>query len=290
MHSLHGVHILLAGGDRREAEIYRVWSSAGAEVKLYGFTGCPELAPAAHATEADLGKTAVLIFPVSGVRGDGTVLSPGGRLAVGPLLAQLSANLLVLAGSAASPWREMLQGRGRLVETAEDDELALRNAVPTAEGAIEKAMALSDITVHGSRALVLGMGRCGLVLARTLHGLGASVTVLVRRRESRALAYTMGLEAVFETDLRRAAQESDFIFNTVPALILDGKILEVMRPETLILDLAASPGGIDFAAAERLGLQAHLLPGLPGLAAPRTSGRMQAGVYEKLIRLHCTKV
>ncbi len=286
MHGLHGIHILLAGGDRREAEIYRVWTAAGVKVKLYGLTGCPEAPPPAHAAATDLGNTAVLIFPVSGVRDDGTVLSPGGRLAVKPLLKKLPAGLLILAGAAAPPWKEHLQQYGRLVESAADDELAVRNAVPTAEGAVEQAMARSDITVHGSRALVLGLGRCGTVLAQTLQGLGAAVSVLVRRRETQALAYTRGWQAVFAPELPRAVQEADFIFNTIPAPVLDGNLLERVQPETLILDIASFPGGIDRAAAERLQLKAYHLPGLPGQAAPRTAGRILAGVYEKLICLH----
>ncbi len=44
------------------------------------------------------------------------------------------------------------------------DDVAILNSIPTAEGIIQRAMELSDITIHGSQALVLGMGRCGITL------------------------------------------------------------------------------------------------------------------------------
>lgn len=286
MGSLHGIHILLAGGDRREAEIYRLWAATGAKVKLHGLAECPGVPPAAHAGPADFGQTAVLIFPLCGVRDDGTVPSPGGSLAVKPLLERLPAELLILAGMATPPWKEVLLEHGRLIETAADDELAVRNAVPTAEGAVAKAMELSDITVHGSRALVLGLGRCGSVLAQTLQGLGAVVTVLVRRQEKEALAYTRGWQAVFAAGLSRAVERADFIFNTVPVPFLNEALLERVRPGTPILDIASFPGGIDRTAAEKLKLNVHHLPGLPGRVAPVTAGRILAGVYAKLICRH----
>ncbi len=287
MHCLHGIHILLAGGDRREFEIYRIWAAAGLSVKLYGLPGYSEiLPPAAYAGKSDFGNIKILIFPVCGIEDDGTVPAPGGNLAVISLLAKLPAGLIILAGSVAPPWKKILQHHGRLIETAADEELALLNAVPTAEGAVAEAMVRSDITVHGSRALVMGLGRCGAVLAQTLQGLGAEVSVLVRRREKAALALTRGWRAVPVADLPRAVQQADFIFNTIPAPVLTADLLEQVQPETLILDIASLPGGIDRAAAERLQLRAYCLPGLPGRIAPRSAGRILAGIYEKLICRH----
>ena len=69
--------------------------------------------------------------------------------------------MILLAGSVAAPLKEELVQKTRLVITGDDEELALLNAIPTAEGAIQKAMELSMVTLHGSNALIFGLGRCG---------------------------------------------------------------------------------------------------------------------------------
>ena len=51
------------------------------------------------------------------------------------------------------------------VDLMDLDEVAYLNAIPTAEGAILKAMELKDTTIHDSNALVIGFGRCGKILA-----------------------------------------------------------------------------------------------------------------------------
>ena len=78
----------------------------------------------------------------------------------------------------------------------------------------------------------------------------------------------------------------NFIFNTVPALVLTKDILAKAQKNVLIYDIASAPGGTDFAAARALGLQAALLPGLPGKVAPLTVGRQLAEIYAYYISLH----
>lgn len=41
----------------------------------------------------------------------------------------------------------------------------------------------TDITIHGSQSIVLGLGRTGMSMARALHSLGARVRVGARRQE-----------------------------------------------------------------------------------------------------------
>ena len=72
------------------------------------------------------------------------------------------------------------------------EELAVANAVPTAEGAVQIAMEQLPITIHGARVLVVGFGRVGRALAQRLAALGAKVTVAARRYESLAWAQASG--------------------------------------------------------------------------------------------------
>ena len=282
---LHKKNVVLIGGDRREVELYLRWREQGIKVKMAGFDHCPEVSKTDLFKENDLQHTAVLIAPLSGIKENGTVVASftNKALPVIPLIQQSPPQSAILAGSVAPAARVQLQGR-ELIITGDDAELAVLNAVPTAEGAIQKAMELSDLTLHGSSCIVIGLGRCGSVLAGRLQGLGARVTAVVRRPETAALAETMGMDAIFPEQLGDSVRRAEFIFNTVPAPLLHAAVLRNMLPDAVLLDLASSPGGTDFQAAERLGLKAVLLPGLPGKRAPRSAARILERVYARIIR------
>ncbi|MEW5785742.1 MAG: dipicolinate synthase subunit DpsA [Bacillota bacterium] len=282
--NLHDRIVVLIGGDRRELVLYQSWRSEGIAVKLAGFEQCPIVEHKDLLAESDLQRAAALIAPLSGIKAGGAVSALYSRepLFAGIYIKQSLPETLLLAGSVAPDVRAELGGRA-LVLTASDPELTVLNAVPTAEGAIQKAMEFSELTLHGNRSLVIGLGRCGTVLARALQGLSAKVTVLVRRRESAALAETMGLEPVFPENLHKAVREANFIFNTAPAAVLNATVLAAVQPHSVILDLAAAPGGTDFKAAEALGIKAVLLPGLPGKSAPRSAGMILERVYRRIL-------
>ena len=72
--------------------------------------------------------------------------------------------------------------------------------------------------------------------------------------------------------LIKRLEEFRLLFNTAPSLLLDGEKLQRLRKDCLCIDLASAPGGIDFDAAQQLGLQAVWARSLPGKAAPETAG------------------
>lgn len=280
---LHTKKIIFIGGDRREIELYRLWRDEGLLIKVIGFENSPLID---HAEADDLALANVVITPLSGITTAGTVTAAFASESPLPALRYLGApegKYLLLSGSVAPEVMNALPDRAQLVLTADDPELALLNAVPTAEGAIQKAIELSEITLHNSRVLVIGLGRCGLVLARMLQGIGANVTAVVRRNETAALAFTMGIKSVYQSELSAAINEMDFIYNTAPAPVLNAAVLKKVKAEALILDLASAPGGTDFKSADALGIKALLLPGLPGKVAPRTAARILSQVYRRLI-------
>ena len=66
----------------------------------------------------------------------------------------------------------------------------------------------------------------------------------------------------------------NFIFNTVPSLILDRKRLEAIGKDSLIIDLASLPGGVDDSAANELSVPLIHALSLPGKVAPKTAGKI----------------
>ena len=132
-------------------------------------------------------------------------------------------------------------------------------------------MESTDRTLHGSRCLIIGYGRIGRLLADRLLALGAEVTVSARKYGDLAWIQAWGCQSVQTGALTGQLERFDLIFNTAPALILDGTRLRETREDCVIIDLASAPGGVDQAAAKRLGRQVILAPGLPGKVAPRTA-------------------
>jgi len=194
---------------------------------------------------------------------------------------------LIICGRANDYIRHLAsKAPAKVVELMSRDDYATLNAIPTAEGVVARALEMSSRTLHGSRALVAGFGRCGLVLAHLMKGMGVSVVVAARRAESRAQAHALGMSAAPFDQLAEVLHECDFVINTVPAPVLTSGLLSKCRRKTIVLDIASAPGGTDFAACRRLGLRAELLPALPGKVAPLTAGEILGQVAEQILLEH----
>lgn len=154
------------------------------------------------------------------------------------------------------------------------EEVAIKNAVPTAEGAVMTAIQESDRTIFGSRILVTGYGRCGKILSKTLKSLGADVSVTYRKQKDRAYIDIEKMRALCADGVLAYAGSFDFIFNTVPAKIIDKEFLKRVSSGTLIIDIAQAPGGVDFSYASKLNIKALYCPGLPGRTAPFTAAEI----------------
>ena len=177
-----------------------------------------------------------------------------------------------------------LEAGVELVDYFDRPELAVYNAIPTAEGCIGILMAQRTRTLWGANILVLGFGPVGQALAVRLAALGADVTVLARRPAQRALAESLGLRAAELSGLAGLVPAFDTVVNTIPAPVLTGPVLAALRPGSLLVDLASKPGGTDFAAARRLGHRAIHALSLPNACAPETAGEAVARTVQSILQ------
>ncbi len=160
-----------------------------------------------------------------------------------------------------------------MVDYMESEELALFNAVPTAEGALAILLTATPETLWRSKVLLTGFGRISRVLAPRLQALGARVTVVARSAAARLQAEIAGYTAVGFDALLPCASRTDILINTVPFPVADETVLAALPQGAFVLELAGAPGGVDRAAAQRLAVQLRLAPGLPGKVAPAAAGR-----------------
>jgi len=286
---LRGIKISIIGGDKRDIYLMQDLVKLGASVTAVGFHPCPELEQVhlVDNLEAAIFKAQVLILPMGGTDLEGNIktMDPDITLRLSPeIAATIPEGVIVIIGFARDFVKEWANRyKWKLFEIAKMDLVAILNSIPSAEGAIQMAMEKLPITIHGSNSFVLGFGRVGKTLARMLNGIGARTTVVARKRPDLARVLEMGYRPLHLSELHQHIHEADVIFNTIPALILDHKLLSLMNKDALIIDLASSPGGTDFTAAKKMGLQAILAPSLPGLVAPKSSGKILAQVIPQLI-------
>ncbi len=287
---LLGLNILIIGGDSREVELYIHLKKIGANVHLYGFEKYPpvkEMALSDNLIES-IRLSDVVIIPLAGVEANGEVYAPYARARVflnkPEIMLAFQPETLFITGYIWPSLREIfLQKKVYVLETRGKDEISIPNAIPTAEGAIQAAMANTEITIHNSQSFVLGFGRCGNILAKTLQALGAEVTVGVRRREVLAWIEAYKMKPLLLADLPEEVHKADIIFNTIPSVVLDAEVLYRAPKSVLIVDIASQPGGVDFHVAERLQFKALSLPGLPGKVAPKTAAQILCKAYPDLI-------
>lgn len=158
-----------------------------------------------------------------------------------------------------------------VIDLLETEELAVRNALPTAEGAVQIAMEETPCTIFGANCVITGYGRISRLLARLLRGMGAVVTVTSRKSEHLAWISAEGYQCCNTRQIAKTAPTGDIFFNTIPAPIFTREVLARMKPGALIIDLASMPGGTDFEAARALGIQTVHALSLPGKVAPKSA-------------------
>lgn len=162
--------------------------------------------------------------------------------------------------------------------------VASRNAIATAEGAIAEALQEGCVSIHDSHSLVIGYGRCGEVLAEKLVSLKAHVTVLDRKSEKRSRARAYGCQTFGFERAGSIIPDCDFVFNTVPALVLTHELLQRVKKDVVIIDIASRPGGTDFEFCQKNAINAKLCLGLPGKYAPKSAAKILMEVIIKSIK------
>ena len=255
----------------------RLWAHEGLLDRLGNPCSAQGLSWSAASAREVCKEADCVILPMPLSRGQEMLNAPLAReaLPVSDVIAAVEAGTLVCGGAVDQPTQEAAVRQGvRLVDYFEREELAVLNAVPTAEGAIQIAMQELPVTISGSRCLVIGNGRIGQALHVRLRGLNADVSVAARKKQDLARIAAAGGRPVRIADLEDVLGGFDVIFNTAPAPVLGKPQLRRVRKDALIIDLASRPGGVDFDHARQLGLRVNWALSLPGKVAPLTSARI----------------
>lgn len=287
--NLTGRKVAVVGGDEREREIARLAATTGATVTAYGFPwpdkGIDGVTLADSAVAALQGANYAL-FPIPGLATDGALFAPSAPEPIYPdvsLLSCMRSGATILLGTADEGLRSAAAETGvTLSEYEQDTELMLLRGPAIVEGALQLAIEHTDVTLHASPVGVVGHGNVGRLLARTLVLLGADVHVFARNPVQRADAHAAGCLAHPLSELPERAGSLAMLFSVVPAPVVSTDVLRKLTPESLVMDLAAPPGGFDHDAARELGHRVVWARGM-GRRAPVTVGQSQwTGIARRL--------
>lgn len=198
------------------------------------------------------------------------------------LISKLDGKML-FTGAISDVIKEKLKNI-KYYDLMELDEVAVMNAIPTAEGAIYEAIKNSNITLSDSNCLVMGYGRIGKVLCDKLKGINSKVYCEARSKKDIAYIESMGYNSIHITELNSYLPKMDYIFNTIPVTLLNENNLKYINKECTIIDLASAPGGIDFELAKKMGLNVLWALALPSKVAPKSAAKYLKEVIDVIIK------
>ena len=189
----------------------------------------------------------------------------------------VKAGQLLFAGQIPEDIREIIRYNGaRCVDFMKSREVQQANAVLTAEGCLAECIAHRNVQLRGARVCVCGYGCCGREIARVFSGIGANVTVAIRRTQSAWEAASTGYSVCYPEGLGDILSRQEIIINTVPERIVSEEQLDKISKASLLVEIASTPGGFDMNDAKKKGLQAISCPGLPGRYFPEGAARILA--------------
>ena len=267
----------IVGGDKRQLFLAKSISDSCYDVVLGGFDKLRNLD---SLVLADVKKTIrnsdAVIFPLPSVRSDASINTPFSDKTI--ILGEEEISQLMCKPVFVAMRDRFLRAYpklhdARIFDYSAREEFSVLNALPTAEGAVECAMSAYEGTIFGSRCLVIGFGRIGKILSKILKSLEAQVTVCSRKDDSLALISVLGYNPC-NTNKLKSVRGYDIVFNTVPSMIFDDELLQNTDKNTLIIDLASLPGGVDFESAGKHNIDAVRALSLPGKCAPKTVGEI----------------
>ena len=272
------MNFAILGGDSRNVKLMKVLADTGNKVYGYGILPekensnivlCDKVDHAVTCADYVIGATPFTTEKISSEI----------------ILQVLSPGKVFIAGNIPKDLTENLEKKGvEVADILKRDDMAILNAVPTAEGAIQIAMEKLPVTIDKSSFLITGCGKVAKALAVRLAALGGKVTICARKNRDLAWAESCGFGQMSFIELKERINDFTVIYNTVPELIFTEKVLAGLDSDILAIDLASKPGGFDFTAAEKQGIEIIHALSLPGKVAPWTAANNMAGVILNIIK------
>lgn len=199
------------------------------------------------------------------------------------ILMFLNKGCVVFGGNIPNYIREIIfQHNCAYFDYFDIESFQINNALLSAEGGIYYAKQRLERSIHSSNIAILGFGRIGKVLAYLLHLQGAKITICARKDSDYTWSKLAGFDGFKiktfenESNLNLIENKYDIIFNTIPFWIMGESFVKTLSDDTLIIDIASYPFGIDESLVKKYNLKYFRESGIPGRYAPKSAGEIMA--------------
>ena len=281
----------IIGGDLRIIKLAKMLSKEENEIYVYGLKKAEELKNNPKIKYCETIKKAIeeveiVIGPIPFSSNGKTINMPFSdkEVTIREMMHVINAKVLIAGGITPEVYEMANDEYIEIIDIMKREELAVLNTIATAEGTIQIAIENTNKIIHGSEVLILGFGRIGKVLARKLAGLSAKVTCAARKDEDLAWIQAYGHKATNINTIGENLKQFDIIINTVPHIILNEDRLKYVKNDSLLIDLASNPGGIDKKAVKGNKLKFVWALSLPGKVAPTTSAEFIKNTIYNIIK------
>lgn len=285
--------ITFLGGDERQITAVRRLSSCGYNVFTFA---CAQVEGEAlnsfETLNTALNSSDIIVLPLPSSVDGASLNAPfwtGDKIyfsQITELLDFNSACRLVIGGRIPEGFAINLQSKNiQVIDYFKSEAFQIENAYTTSEAALSIAMNNLKRNIKGASFAITGYGRIARTLTELLLKLGADVCVLARKESDLAWASLAGAmpKRLNEDGIKSLTRGYDIIFNTVPTWLFFEDFLLNVDKNTLIIDLASSPGGVDVSSAKKLSSKVLWASSLPGKYAPESAGELIADCIIKII-------
>ena len=260
------INFCIMGGDLRSFFLAQILAREKYEVKLYGFDKLENFKECERYNEM-ISNSENIVLPMPFSKDNQYVNMPFSNrdITIRDIFYYLENKTIFVGNMHQELKEELYRKHNQVIDFMQKEEFAILNAIPTAEATIEIILKNTKKILQNGNCLILGFGRIGKVLGYKLKGLSAKVTCMITTEVEKAWAIAYGYETISIENLQKNCtklKQYDIIINTIPKIILKEELKEIKK-ETLVIDLASKPYGIDRKIAEQEKLNFIEALGLP---------------------------
>ena len=262
------MEITVFGTDKRFDYAARVLREAGHRAKKY---------------DPAVPLASVLLLPLPASR-DGATVAGAPDVYLTELIAKKPR--LILGGNLSGEFTAAARRAGVAVRDYMNAEaFVLKNAFLTSQAALGILLSESPAAPRENPTAIIGFGRIGKFLTRSLLSLGCPVAVFARDPRDRTMAELIGARAMDTARLADPAALRGFrtAVNTAPVRLLCREAPASMPPESLLLELASGVDNLP-EPPQGSGILFRRANGLPGRVFPESAGLALGETARDLIR------
>lgn len=263
----------IIGGDFRNFILAQSLAKDGNKVSIYGFEKLKEnfnekIDLIKEGNLDEIKNSDIIIGPIPFSRDDVTInMTYSDKKISISEIEDLLKNKAVFVGNINDKLKENWKSKNiKVIDIMQKEEFVVLNVIPTVEVTIEIILKNNqNKIINGMECLIMGFGRIGKVLAHKLQGLVENCTCLVTNEVEKAWTIAYGYKNVDLNYIKNKPSnlsKYDIIINTIPQILLKEELRNVNK-ETLLIDLASKPYGIDRDIVKRENLNFIEALGLP---------------------------